>query len=133
MGTCAGFATLRNSMHIVSMHPAAAAVFSSASTRLLLCIAFSCTGFPPLCLAVVDFAERALPSLPLSTAGRLRNFDDLWRHLDSTVPSGSLPDRIDAKLIYMDADGDWMLVTPDGLFDWALFTQNATKILISNC
>jgi hypothetical protein len=61
--------------------------------------------------------------------GRLHSFNDLWSHLEATLPSGCLPDRLDAKLVYMDGDGDWMLVLPDGV--WSSFVKNAIRIMVT--
>jgi hypothetical protein len=58
----------------------------------------------------------------------VKSFKELWMYLRRVFPSG-LPDKLDAKLVYLDEDGDWMMVPPEGR--WNTFRATATKILIS--
>ena len=60
----------------------------------------------------------------------MRSFKDLWGHLAAAFPSGHLPNKLDSKLIYLDTEGDWLMVAPDEV--WAMFVASATKLLISH-
>ncbi len=60
---------------------------------------------------------------------RVKSIRDLWTHLSAAFKSELLPDRLQANLIYMDSDGDWLLFAPDQ--PWALIANSARKLLIS--
>ena len=63
--------------------------------------------------------------------GALDSFKDLWSHLGAVLPPGTMPNRLYAKLVYLDAEGDWLLITPDEAGrDWSSFVCCATKVLV---
>ncbi|GAX84894.1 hypothetical protein CEUSTIGMA_g12315.t1 [Chlamydomonas eustigma] len=62
--------------------------------------------------------------------GRLSSFKELWSHLSACLPTGCMPDRLDAKLMYLDKEGDWLLVTPDE--HWGAFVKRVNKLLVSS-
>jgi hypothetical protein len=61
--------------------------------------------------------------------GGLKSFRQMWARLEQLVPQG-LPDKLDAKIVYMDGDGDWIMLQPDAW--WSVFAGAATKILVSS-
>ncbi|KAG1657794.1 hypothetical protein FOA52_008184 [Chlamydomonas sp. UWO 241] len=80
---------------------------------------------------VVDFIVEgaAVGAAQPVDVGRLHSFAELWCALANALP-GTLPDKLDCKLIYMDGEGDWLLVTPDE--HWGAFAASVTKILVSS-
>lgn len=63
--------------------------------------------------------------------GELDSFKGLWCHLVAILPPGTMPNRLYAKLVYLDAEGDWLLITPDEAGrDWSSFVCCATKVLV---
>ncbi|GLI62239.1 hypothetical protein VaNZ11_004834 [Volvox africanus] len=61
--------------------------------------------------------------------GKVRSFKELWTQLASLY-DGTLPDEMDSKMIYLDEDGDWIMVTPDE--PWSSVAASATKVLVTN-
>ncbi|GIL62624.1 hypothetical protein Vafri_16820 [Volvox africanus] len=61
--------------------------------------------------------------------GKVRSFKELWTQLASLY-DGTLPDEMDSKIIYLDEDGDWIMVTPDE--PWSSVAAAATKVLVTN-
>lgn len=60
---------------------------------------------------------------------KLQSFKGLWRQLSLMFPE-SLPHYMFAKLVYLDASGDWVIVSPDER--WSTFASSATKIMVSS-
>ncbi|GLC36571.1 hypothetical protein PLESTB_000163100 [Pleodorina starrii] len=61
--------------------------------------------------------------------GKVRSFKELWTQL-AALYDGVLPDEMDSKLIYLDEEGDWIMVTPDE--PWSSVAAAATKVLVTN-
>ncbi|GFR50717.1 hypothetical protein Agub_g12974 [Astrephomene gubernaculifera] len=61
--------------------------------------------------------------------GKIRTFKELWAQL-AALYDGVLPDEMDSKIIYLDEEGDWIMVTPDE--PWSSVAAAATKMLITN-
>ncbi|GIL89841.1 hypothetical protein Vretimale_19277 [Volvox reticuliferus] len=61
--------------------------------------------------------------------GKIRSFKELWTQLASLY-DGTLPDEMDLKIIYLDEEGDWIMVTPDE--PWSSVAAAATKVLVTN-
>ena len=53
---------------------------------------------------------------------------DLWKRLQQLFPAGCLPDRMKAKLVYMDGAGDWLVVAPDQR--WSTFSRTAARVVV---
>lgn len=60
---------------------------------------------------------------------RVTSVRDFWAQLSAAFKSELLPDRLQANVIYMDSDGDWLLFAPDQ--PWSLLVNSARKLLIS--
>ena len=59
---------------------------------------------------------------------RLASFRELWEALQARLPAQLLPDRFAARIIYLDAGGDWLMVGPDDR--WTTFAAAAERILV---
>jgi hypothetical protein len=70
--------------------------------------------------------QAASASLDLSGC---KSFREMWARLEQLVPQG-LPDKLDTKIVYMDGDGDWIMLQPDTR--WSVFASAASKILVSS-
>jgi len=62
--------------------------------------------------------------------GGLTSFDDLRAAVQAAFAPGLLPPQPQAKLVYLDADGDWMMITRDD--HWASFCATARKLLVTD-
>lgn len=69
------------------------------------------------------------PCAELLDLGKIRSYKELWEQL-AVLYDGTLPDELDAKIIYLDEDGDWVMVTPDE--PWSSVAAAATKVLVTN-
>lgn len=61
---------------------------------------------------------------------KLRSFRELWGALRDQLPKHLLPDRLHARIVYLDASGDWVMVGPDDR--WGPFAAAATKLMVCN-
>jgi len=57
----------------------------------------------------------------------LASFRELWRKLEAAFP-GQLPPRAQARLVFLDDTGDWVMVTADQR--WGAFVQGAHKVVV---
>ncbi|EFJ51384.1 hypothetical protein VOLCADRAFT_87615 [Volvox carteri f. nagariensis] len=74
-------------------------------------------------------AAMAAAASQLLDLGKIRSFKELWTQL-AALHDGSLPDEMDSKIIYLDEEGDWIMVTPDE--PWSSVAAAATKVLVTN-
>jgi hypothetical protein len=61
---------------------------------------------------------------------KTKSAKELWLELGRVFKPELVPDRLHAQLVYQDAEGDWLLVTPDE--SWPAFTRAARKLLIQH-
>jgi hypothetical protein len=68
--------------------------------------------------------RQVLSSLDLR---QLDGYEQLWQQLQAAAPQGLLPShRLCAKLLYMDAAGDWLVVGPEQR--WRSVVASAVRI-----
>lgn len=69
-------------------------------------------------------------SISYALAGKLRSFDELHAAVQNAFAPGLLPAKPKMKLVYLDADGDWMLLTKTD--SWAAFCATARRLLVTD-
>lgn len=63
---------------------------------------------------------------------RVHSFSQLWKLLGELFPYCQLPERCrggEAKLVYLDEEGDWVMLTPDE--PWASFCASCMQLLVT--
>jgi hypothetical protein len=108
--------------------PAAAAAPQQSQQQLVLMQEQRPVPPPGMVECYVEATEGWRASSEYIDLRQIGGWLDLWKRLQQLFPEGSLPERMKAKLVYMDAAGDWLVVAPDQR--WSTFSKAAASVVV---